>query len=193
MMNKRMNLLGALSLSTTLSLSALFGVANAKEYTSLDTEASNVTFNYSQMNVKMKGKVTELKANELRFNPEQPDDAKLSIEVALSGVDTGNADANNELAKNEWLAISQHPLATFNATKVKALGDNNYEVQGELAIKGHSQLISAPFSFTEDGDKGIFKGNFSFKRNDFSIGEGQWKSTGIVADGIDINFEIVTQ
>lgn len=186
------SILRPLTLAVALSLGVISG-AQAAQYTSLDSEASNISFVYSQMNVKMNGSFAELKAKELSFDPAQPEAAKVTIEVVLSSIDAGYGEANEEVAKDEWLALKQYPLATFNSQQVEALGDNNYQISGELSIKGHSQTVSAPFSFKEDGDAGVFTGSFTFKRTDFGIGEGQWKSTGIVADDIEVKFNIVAK
>lgn len=179
-------LVAALSLGTIAS-------ANAAEYTTLDAEASSIAFGYSQMNVKMDGSFSELKATELSFDPANPEAAKVAIEVALSSIDAGYPDANDELAKDEWLALEQYPLATFTSKTIEVLGDGNYQVTGDLSIKGNTQTVSAPFSFKEDGDTGIFAGSFTFQRADFNIGEGAWSGFGIVANDIEIDFEIVTK
>lgn len=184
--------LKTLSLISAFSL-AVLGSAQAAEYTTLDSDETQITFNYRQMNVKMNGNFSKIKATELRFDPAQPENAKVSLEVELASINAGYADANTELAKDEWLAAAQYPLATFEAEKIEAIGEQQYQVTGKLNIKGQSQTISMPFSFSEEADKGIFSGNFSFLRNDFNIGEGQWKKTNIVADDIEIHFQIVAK
>lgn len=188
----KLSTLRPLALAATLSL-GIWGSANAVEYTSLDSKASSVTFGYSQMSVKMDGKFGELKATELSFDPAHPEAAKVSIEVVLGSVDAGYAEANTELAKEEWLALNKHPLATFTSTKVQALGDNRYEVTGDLSIKGITKQVKAPFTFKEEGNTGIFDGTFTFQRAGFGVGEGQWKDFGIVANDIEISFHIVSQ
>ena len=184
------SILRPLALVAALSFGAL-GSAAAAEYTSLDSAASNITFGYSQMNVGMDGSFSELKATELSFDPANPEAAKVTIEVALSSIDAGYAEANTELEKDEWLALAQHPLATFTSNKVEALGDGKYQVTGDLSIKGQSKEVTAPFSFKEDGDTGVFEGSFKFQRADFGVGEGQWKDFSIVANDIEIKFHIV--
>lgn len=179
-----------LALAAALGLGML-GTAGAAQYTALDTQASEITFGYSQMNVKMDGRFAELKATELSFDPAQPADAKVSIEVALAGIDAGYDEANAELAKEEWLAIGAHPLATFTSTAVAALGDGRYQVTGDLSIKGVSHPVTVPFTFTEDGDTGVFAGEFTFQRADFGVGEGQWRDFSIVANDIRISFRMV--
>lgn len=179
-----------LALAAALSLGIL-GSANATEYTSLDHEASTVIFSYSQMNVRMDGRFGELKATDLSFDPAHPEAARVAVEVALASIDAGYAEANTELAKEEWLALNTHPLATFTSNKVEALGDANYQVTGELSIKGVKREVVAPFSFKEEGDTGIFEGGFTFERADFGVGEGQWKNFSIVANEIQITFRVV--
>lgn len=186
------SLLRPLALAAALGLSAPATVL-AAEYSSLDTAASSLTFGYSQMNVKMDGKFGELKATELSFDPVKPEEAKVTIEVALASIDAGYAEANTELEKEEWLALSAHPLATFTSNKVEDLGGGKYQVTGDLAIKGNTKQITAPFTFTQEGDAGVFDGSFTFQRADFGVGEGQWKDFSIVANDIEIKFHVVAR
>lgn len=181
-----------LVLAAALGLGVM-GSANAAEYTSLDNTASSVTFGYSQMSVKMDGNFSELKATELSFDPTQPETARVALEIALASIDAGYAEANTELEKDEWLALNAHPLATFTSSKVEALDGNSYQVTGDLTIKGVTKEVSAPFTFKEDGDAGVFEGSFTFQRADFGVGEGQWKDFGIVANDIEISFNIVAK
>lgn len=186
------SLLRPYALATLLGLTFM-GQASAAPYTTLDAQASNITFGYSQMNVKMDGSFSAIKANDFSFDPAQPEAAKVAIEVALASVDAGYDEANTELRKDEWLAMSAHPLATFTSSRVTALGEQRYQIDGELSIKGVTQAVSAPVSFKEQDGKGIFEGGFTFQRADFGIGEGQWKNFGIVANDIQISFQIVAQ
>lgn len=186
------SILRPLALAAALSLATL-GSAAAAQYTTLDADASSIEFGYSQMNVSMDGSFSELKATELSFDPAAPEAAKVAIEVSLSSIDAGYEEANSELEKDEWLALSQHPLATFTSSKVEDLGGGNYQVTGDLAIKGNTHEVTAPFTFKEDGDAGVFEGSFTFQRSDFSVGEGQWQDFSIVANDIEIRFSIVAR
>lgn len=186
------SLLRPLALAAVLSFSAL-GSAHAVEYTTLDSEASSISFGYSQMNVKMDGGFSEIKATELSFDPAAPEAAKVAIEVALASIDAGYDEANTELEKDEWLALAAHPLATFTSSKVEAVGDNQYQVTGDLTIKGHTKEITMPVSFKEENGAGVFDGSFTFQRADFAVGEGQWKDFSIVANDIELKFHMVAR
>lgn len=179
-----------LALSAALIL-GLAGGVTAAPYTSLDAESSRISFGYSQMGVGMEGSFSDMQAPQFSFDPENPGAAQVTLEIPLVSIDAGYADANAELVKPEWLNLTDHPLAQFQSRTVEALGDNQYQVTGELTIKGQSREVSAPFTFSEDGGKGIFEGSFAFQRADFAIGEGSWGDFSIVANDIQINFHIV--
>lgn len=180
------------ALATALSMGIL-GTAGATEYTALDSKASSISFGYSQMNVKMDGSFGELKARNLSFDPAKPEAAQVAIDVALASVDAGYPEANTELKKDEWFALATHPLASFTSTKVEALDDNRFQVTGDLTIKGATKQVTAPFTFRQDGDTGVFEGSFIFQRADFGVGEGQWKDFSIVANDIQVSFQIVAK
>lgn len=186
----KQTLLRRLALAATLS-GAMLGAAHAAQYTALDSEASSLKFGYSQMNVNMNGGFGSLKAPELRFDPADPAAAKVVLEVALGSVDAGYDQANAELQKDEWLALAKHPVATFQSTQVEPLGENRFQVTGDLSIKGVTREVTAPFSFKEDGDVGVFEGTFTIQRGDYGIGDGPWKDFSIVANDIPINFRLV--
>lgn len=179
-----------LALASALSL-GVFGAAAAAPYTTLDAQASSLSFGYSQMNVNMDGAFTDVKASDFSFDPDQPEAAQVSIEIALASADAGYEEANAELEKPEWLHLSAHPLATFKSTQVQALGDDRYQVTGDLSIKGTTQQVTAPFTFKQEGEQGVFEGSFTFQRADFGIGEGQWEDFSIVANDIQIDFRFV--
>lgn len=183
-------LLRSFALAAALGFGTL-GSAGAAQYTSLDAKASRISFGYSQMSVGMDGRFSEMNATEFSFDPENPEAAKVAIGITLASVDAGYDEANTELEKDEWLNLAAHPLATFQSTKVEALGENRYQVTGGLSIKGNTKEVTAPFTFKENGSTGVFEGSFTFQRADFGIGEGQWKDFSIVANDIQIKFHVV--
>lgn len=168
-----------------------FSAAHSAVYTTIDADASEITFKYRQMNVVMDGRFTDLKADNFQFDPTQPESAQITLEIPLISIDAGYPDANDELKKSEWLNLAQHPFARFEAHRIEALEENEYEVTGILSIKGVSKEISTPVKFTQEADRARFNGKLSFNRSDFAIGTGAWADTSIVADDIQIQFEII--
>lgn len=182
--------LHSLALVAALGLGVV-GSATAAQYTKLDAQNSQLVFGYSQMNVNMDGSFGQIKATEFSFDPANPEAARVAIEIPLASIDAGYTEANAELEKNEWLNLAKHPVASFQSTKVEALGDNRYQVTGQLSVKGNTKEVSVPFVVTEDGETATFEGAFTFQRADFGIGEGPWGDFSIVANDIQIKFRVV--
>lgn len=180
-----MNILQKIFISALL-LSA--GVVQAVEYNQLQSGA--LTFDYKQMGVAMDGKFNKFAA-QIFFDPAKLAGAQAHIDVSLASIDTGSADANEEVAGKLWFNAKTYPLASFVSTGVKSVGGNHYQASGKLTIKGKTLDIVAPVTFQGDGKKGTFDGTFSIKRLAYGIGTGEWADLGTVADDIQIKFHLI--
>ena len=174
----------ALTLATTLPLAA-----HAIEFTQVQTDKSAINFTYKQMGVSMDGTFKKF-ASQLSFDPARVATAKASLDVDLNSIDAGSSDADDEVAGKQWFNIKAFPTARFESSAFKALGGNRYEVAGKLTIKGKTQDIVAPLTYTAQGSSGVFDGSFTIRRGDFTIGEGPWAAFDVVANDIQIKFRI---
>ena len=168
---------------------ALAPAAQAIEYNQVQADKSRIGFGYKQMGVAMDGRFKKF-ASQLSFDPAQPANAKATIEVDLASVDTGTSEANAEVAGKPWFNTKAFPTAKFVSGTVKPLGGNKVEVAGQLTIKGKTQDVVVPATFTPQGNSGVFDGSFTIRRADFSIGEGSWAKFDIVANDVLIKFRI---
>jgi polyisoprenoid-binding protein YceI len=137
----------------------------------------------------MEGRFRKFTA-QLNFDPAKPTAANATLDVELASIDTGTAEADQEVAGKSWFNTKAFPQARFVSTGVKALGNDRYEVAGKLSIKGRTIDIVAPVSFKAQGRQGVFEGAFGFKRADFAIGEGSWSAFDVVANEIQVKFRI---
>jgi len=172
----------ALALATAFS-------AQAVEYTQVQPDKSAINFTYKQMGVAVDGKFRKF-TSQLNFDPTKPTAAKATFEVELASVDTGAPEGDQEVAGKPWFNTKAFPTAKFVSGTVKPLGGNKYEVAGQFTIKGKTQDVVVPATFTPQGNTGVFDGNFTIRRADFSIGEGSWAKFDIVANDVVIKFRI---
>jgi polyisoprenoid-binding protein YceI len=172
-----------------LAVAALVPAAQAVEFTQVQAEKSAVTFVYKQMGVAVDGKFKKF-SSQLNFDPAKPTAAKASFDVDLGSVDTGAPEGDQEVAGKPWFNTKAFPTARFVSGSVKALGGNKYEVAGQLSIKGKTQDVVVPATFTTQGNTGVFDGSFTIRRADFAIGEGAWAKFDIVANDVVIKFRI---
>jgi polyisoprenoid-binding protein YceI len=176
-------------IALTLVFAAMVPAVQAVEYTVVQPEKSAVNFVYKQMGVAIDGKFKKF-SSQLNFDPAKPTAAKASFDVELASVDTGAAEGDQEVAGKPWFNTKAFPTARFVSGSVKALGGNKYEVAGQLSIKGKTQDVVIPATFTAQGSSGVFDGSFTIHRADFSIGEGAWAKFDIVANDVQIKFRI---
>lgn len=172
----------ALALATSLS-------AHAIEYNQVQADKSSVAFVYQQMGVSVDGRFKKF-SSQLRFDPAKPTAGKATFDVDLASVDTGAPEGDEEVAGKQWFNTKAFPTARFVSGTVKPLGGNRYEIAGQLSIKGRTQDVVVPATFTAQGNTGVFEGAFTIRRADFSIGEGSWAKFDIVANDVRIKFRI---
>lgn len=177
-----------LPLTLTALLLAPFA-AQATVYQHIVPEQSSIRFNYQQMGVEMDGGFDSFKG-ELYFDTDAPEQSKVELLLALQSVDTGLAEADEELEKSEWFNSQAHPQAVFRADKVSATGPNSYQVQGQLEIKGQQQAVSFNAELKTEGQQALLIGQLPIKRGDFKIGEGPWANFDVVANEVTIDFSI---
>ena len=175
---------------TTFALGTLLVMsAGAVEYKAIQPEKSKVTFQYKQMGVAMDGHFKKFAA-QLNFDPAKPAAAQAQIEIDLASIDAGSSDADDEVVGKTWFNVKAFPKATFVAKQIKATGTNQFEVTGALTIKGKSQDIKFPLKLAAQGNAGVFSGGFVMRRADFAIGEGMWAKFDVVANDIQVNFQL---
>lgn len=172
-----------------LSLVGALG-AQAAEVTAIQYDKSSLTFIYKQMSVPVEGRFRKF-SGQFGFDPAKPDKARVDLDIDLAGVDAGSPEANDEVSGKVWFNSKAFPQAKFVSSSVKALGGDKYSVTGKMTLKGRTQEVTAPFTFTPQGKEGVFEGAFVLKRADFAIGEGPWADFGTVANEVQIKFRLL--
>ncbi|TAG75807.1 MAG: YceI family protein [Burkholderiales bacterium] len=150
---------------------------------------SEIAFISKQMGVPVDGKFKKFDA-QMSFDPKSPQTSKVSFTVDLLSADIGNAETERELKKPGWFDSSKFPQATFTSTAIKGLGGGKFEVAGKLSIKGNSRDIVVPVSVTQAAGVSTARGEFTLKRLEFKIGDGEWNDVSIVANEVVVKFKI---
>lgn len=178
-------------------LALLFGLmlplsASAVEYRDVVPAQSSIRFVAKQMNVPLEGRFGKF-AVRMNLDPAHPERASAQVDIDVASIDAGMKEANDEAKSKNWFAASAYPTARFVSTALKPLGDNRFEVTGNLFIKGRTLTVSAPFVLTPQGKNAVLDGRFIIKRLQFGIGEGEWADTDTVADDVEIRFHLLAQ
>ena len=169
---------------------ALAGVAlGAAAQQKLVPAGSEIAFTSRQMGVPVEGKFRKFDA-QIAFDPKQPAAAKVAFTVDLASVSFGAAETETEVAKPDWFNTKAFPQASFQSTSVTATGPNRFDVAGRLSIKGATQDVVVPITLTQAGGTTTATGGFTLKRQDFKIGDGDWKDTSMVANEVQVRLKL---
>lgn len=169
----------------------LAGIASASfAQQKLVAAQSEIGFTSRQMGVPVDGRFTRFDA-QMNFDPQKPETSRVALTVDLSSVSLGSPEVESELAKPGWFDISREPKARFESTAFKAAGNGRFEVAGRLTIKGQSRDLVVPVEIRPAaGGAATATGNFTLKRLQFRIGDGDWNDTSLVADDVQVHFKL---
>ncbi|MDH4480086.1 MAG: YceI family protein [Rhodoferax sp.] len=176
----------ALALTATLTLAA---TVQAAPYQAVQLDKSKVSFSYKQMGVGMDGHFAKF-TPQLSFDPAKPEQTKASIEIDLASIDTGSGEADQEVVGKSWFNTSAFPKALFVAKQVQQTAPNQYDVLGTLTLKGRARDVKFTMKHSPQGKSGVLSGSFTLQRADYAIGEGMWSKFDVVANDIQVSFQI---
>ncbi len=81
----------------------------------------------------------------------------------------GNAKLLGHLKSEDFFAVEKFPSATFVTTSVTSKGGGNYEVTGNLTIKGITNPVTFPATVTVAGNKLTAKAAIKVDRTKYNI------------------------
>jgi polyisoprenoid-binding protein YceI len=182
-------------MTTSLSTTTL---PLAPGHWALDKNHSGVFFVVRHLGLSnVRGRFDEFEAT-LDIGPNL-DEVSVTAEVALSSVDTNNADRDAHLRSTDFFDTEHHRVMAFRSTAITGDGEN-YELAGELTIAG----ITKPVTFAvEFNGTEVFPGNQSthagfsatgqIKRSDFGIDFGIFAGAEKIMLGDKVKIELDLQ
>ena len=163
-----------------------------------DQTHSGVDFVVRHMMVsKVRGTFTGIEGW-LEFDEEHPENAQIEARIDVSTINTRNEDRDNHLRSADFFEVENHPEMIFKSTSIKATGDNEGQVTGDLTIRGVTKPVTfdveyfgqldSPFGDRRTG----FSGTLKINRDDFGLTWNQALETGgwLVGKEITINVEL---
>jgi polyisoprenoid-binding protein YceI len=129
---------------------------------------------------------------------DNPANSNVSLTIQGASIDTRNAQRDEHLRSNDFLDLATYPTITFASTAIRHLGGNDFEVDGDLSIRGVTRQITLPLEFQGSAkdpfgnDRIGFEGSTKISRKDYGITWNAALETGgfLVSDEITLEFEI---
>jgi len=105
------------------------------------------------------------------------DTPSFDVSIAIDSVDSSNERLDSHLKSPDFFNAVEFPAMSFKSSSVKSVGDNNYEVTGEITMHGVAKPITVNMEKTghADGRRGEmigFETEFELTRSDFGMNYG---------------------
>jgi polyisoprenoid-binding protein YceI len=162
----------------------ILGLLLATNWT-VDTANAKVEFSVHGPFGTVHGTFTGLQAT-IHFDPNDLPGSSIQASIDAGTVSSGIGLRNHHLKSEEqYLNTDKYPRISYKSTKIEKAG-SGYKAVGGLTIKDVTKSVEIPFTFTPGGNTAMFKGAFTFKREDYHIG----KDGGSIGDMITINLAV---
>lgn len=161
-----MNLL-AIVLFLCTTTAPLLG--NAQAYQPQDS-GSKVKFVIKNFGINTGGTFSGLRGT-IIFDPTNLATARFEVSVDAKTIDTDIEARDNHLRKAEYFDVENFPTLSFKSIKVTKTNKPEYlYLFGTLTIKGITQEVKFPFTYTPKNGGYLFEGEFTLNRRDFGVG-----------------------
>jgi polyisoprenoid-binding protein YceI len=111
------------------------------------------------------------------------------LTVQLDSIDTGNPRRDAQLRK-DFLDTTTHPTLTFVTTHVTETADRQYDVTGDLTIRGATHPLIVPFELAEAGDNLRFTASLTLNRHTWHA---NWNTftTALVRPAVALDLDVL--
>jgi polyisoprenoid-binding protein YceI len=103
-------------------------------------------------------------------------DTWVEATIEMSSVDTNQPDRDAHLLGTDFFSADQHPLMTYRSTGIRAAGDGEYALDGELTLNGVTRSVTLDVEFrgvetfpTDGSTHAGFSATTTVNRDDFGV------------------------
>ena len=149
------------------------------------------------MVTKVRGAFNEFEGTAV-LDGDNPTNSTAQVTIKAASIDTRNAQRDEHLRNNDFLAAESYPEITFVSTAVRRTGDTSFDLTGNLTIKGITNSVTIPVSYEGAATdpfgnlRAGFEGSVTINRKDYGVTWNAALETGgvLVSEKITLEFEI---
>jgi|SRR5690625_4343560 len=165
----------------------------------VDATHTNVGFSVKHMMVtNVRGNFSGIEGT-IEGDPNNLTDAKIKFNIDASTINTNNKDRDNHLRSDDFFDVEKYPNIIFESTEIVPVGDDEYDVIGDLTIKDVTKKTTFKVTRTGSGKNpwGVdvvgFEADTKISRKEFGLTWNQTLETGGVLVGDEINISVELQ
>lgn len=127
-----------------------------------------------------------------------PENSTATVTIKAASIDTRNGQRDQHLRSNDFLAMDEYPEITFVSTGAGRSGAEEFELTGDLTVRGVTRQVTIPFSYEGSATDPFgnfrvgFEGSVTINRKDYGITWNATLETGgvLVSDKVVLEFEV---
>ncbi len=159
-------------------------------------ESSSLGFVALQQGAEVQGSFDAFEAV-IVFDPDDLETSRIDVDIDATSINTGQDSRDETLNSTSFFETATWPKAAFKSGVIKSVGEGSYEAAGTLTIRDVTKDVVLPFTLdikeAPDDPKTLqatAAGELPILRLDYGVGQGDWASTGTVADEVVITIDI---
>lgn len=188
-----------LSLIAVAAISLAFNNPIEKQSVSIDTSKSEITWRAYKVLGKHHGPLT-LKDGTIDFKGGDIVGGKFTMDMTTIDCDDLSGDSKGKLVghlkSDDFFSVESHPTSTFVIKSSKTTGKGQYEITGDLTVKGQTHSVTFPATVLKQGDGLVANARMSIDRTKYNVRYGSGKffdglGDNMIYDNFDIEVSLV--
>ncbi len=157
----------------------------------IDKTHSEAAFQVRHLITKVRGRFADF-AGLIQFDEQAPERSSVTFTIQAASIDTATPDRDAHLRSDDFFAVETHPTITFTSTAVTPRGGQQFDVAGELSLRGVTKPIVLAVTYlgaAKDpwgNERAAFEGEVTLNRKDFGL---NWNAA-IEAGGFLVGDEV---
>jgi polyisoprenoid-binding protein YceI len=149
------------------------------------------------MVTKVRGSFNEFEGTAV-LDGTNPSASSAQLTIAAKSIDTRHSQRDEHLRSNDFFAMDEHPTISFTSTGARHTGEAEFDLDGDLTIKGVTKAVTIPFTYegaaTDPyGNLRVgFEGSVVVNRKDWGVNWNAGLEAGgvLVSEKITLEFEV---
>jgi len=164
----------------------------------LDKSHSNVRFTVTHMVVSETDGSFKIFDGSVEHTKADWSDAKINFTVDINSINTDNENRDKHLKADDFFNAEKFPTAKFVGKSFKPLGNNKYELVGDLTIRDVTKSIKFDVKFggiaaSTRGDKAGFKATTTINRFDYNLKWDRATEAGGLVVGKEVELTVLIE
>jgi polyisoprenoid-binding protein YceI len=173
-------------------------IATSLRTLQIDPAHSQAEFQVRHLLSRVRGRFTDISGT-IDFDRETPEKSSVAFSIRTASIDTNQPDRDAHLRSDDFFAVEKYPTLTFASTGITARGPQQYDVTGDLTIRGVKKSVVLPVTYLGTAkdpwgnEKLAFETEITLDRKEFGLVWNAALETGGFLVGDDVRVTVSLQ